>query len=948
MKKYLLLIVFFALLINISVLGQSGVGKLAGQITDTDTKEPLIGANVIIVGTDLGAATNIDGAYFILNIQPGSYDVRVSYVGYGEKLIQGVRVVGGITYELNVDLNSGIELQEVVVTDKKLFEEKSTNTVRVLDKDQIARIPVKGIEQLASLQAGVVMEEGSGGAGGNATINVRGGRGAEVLYIVDGVVQNDILYGQNYSQVSNASIEQLSFQVGGFEAKYGQSQSGIVNVTTKTGGPAYSIYADVLTSSFTDDYGYNLYTGNIGGPIIPGQSDHTIFLSGERGWFLDGSPSAIGVDFPSINYSSTVKPNNSEGIWRFSGKTYHSLGDQFIMRLSGSYNSRDFRSNILTDDIYFLKSNAASINKVERDNLSLTAKFSQNLWNSSFYDITFGFKGLYQEEGHPVYWDDLEAYGDTLKNPYIPRQSDQSSLEHDNVGIFQDPGFIDDTYRKINNNTYSIDGNFTSQIANHLLEFGGGFNYNISRYYRMLPTQLASYIRDYVDTNGDTVLARSREERFSTARPLRYGYDLYGNEIGSDDSLGAATPILAYGYVQERFELEDLVLNLGVRFDYFDTRGKIFKDQEHPYAGGSNPNDFDDGDYIEKDPEFYVSPRIGIGFPVTESTVLHVQYGTFIQQPRFFDAILFESRAWLLQNTTNFQFNDGYINSERTTQYEVGFRQIFGNNIAAMNITAFYKNTEGLTNTQTQYYYRQYGGERLSVYGAANTDFGTVKGLAFSLDVPRLNYFAFSLNYTLSLAEGTGSSQNSSFVAAFRNPLGEIPKVIAPLDFDQRHTGIVAASFLVPEDDLGFLELTALDIIFSFNSGRPYTPLAEQNLTEDNTNWGETKGYVNSRFSPGTFRIDLKLEKSFRIAGGLITPYLWIENLLGSDNPVNVWRSTGDPYSTEYLLTETGKKLAADNGEDWVQDYKSLERDPDNFGIPRFIKLGLKVNFSNL
>jgi outer membrane receptor protein involved in Fe transport len=263
-----------------NVFAQTGTGKLAGKITDAQTGEPLIGANVIIMNSNLGAATDIDGNYFILNITPGTYDVKISYVGYSSKIVQEVRIVAGITYELNESLSSGIDLEEIIVTDTKFFEEKSTNTVKVVDSDQISKLPVKGVANIASLQAGVVIAEGSGGADGNATINVRGGRGSEVLYIVDGVAQNNLFGNTSAAQVSNSAIEQLSFQVGGYEAKYGQAQSGIINITTKSGNPNYSIYADVLTSEFTDDYGYNLYTLNLSGPIIPGQSDHTFFFSG--------------------------------------------------------------------------------------------------------------------------------------------------------------------------------------------------------------------------------------------------------------------------------------------------------------------------------------------------------------------------------------------------------------------------------------------------------------------------------------------------------------------------------------------------------------------------------------------------------------------------------------------------------------------------------------------
>ena len=85
-----------------------------------------------------------------------------------------------------------------------------------------------------------------------------------------------------------------------------------------------------------------------------------------------------------------------------------------------------------------------------------------------------------------------------------------------------------------------------------------------------------------------------------------------------------------YFYAQDRFELSDLVINLGLRFDYFDSKADILKDEKLPYAYG-NPDIFDDADFVIKKAEFYVSPRIGLGFPVTSTTVFHAQFGKFIQ-----------------------------------------------------------------------------------------------------------------------------------------------------------------------------------------------------------------------------------------------------------------------------------------------------------------------------
>lgn len=980
MKKILYVLLAFSVLMIGNSFAQTSTGKLAGKITDARTGDPLPGANILFVGTELGAATNARGEYFILNIVPGTYEVRVSFVGYATETVSGVRVVAGITKELNVDLaEATAELKEITVTSQRtFFEQKATNTVKVVDKDEIARLPVKGVEKIASLQAGVVMSEGSGGVDGIATINVKGGRGNEVLYIVDGVVQNDPYGGGHSGQVSNSAIEQLSFQIGGFEAKYGQAQSGIVNVTTKSGTGNYAVFADVLSSSFTDDFGYNLYTLNLSGPFMPRNNKHTFFISGERGWFLDQDPPAVPMEVGSAIRSGgqlTVggkpwvvgeqvlgpvkleniamqdnnvlnhRPNNDRAVWRFTGKTFHDLGF-FTLRLGANINLID-RKVFVYD---FVKSNSARNPLYSEENYSYSARISKNFGASSFMNLNFGWKKFNNEQMDPLFQRNLEWYGDTLYNPWMKywKIGQGNYVSQDTLGLFRNEGGYNNLYSKNDNNSYQIDFDFTSQLQNHLFEIGAGIQLHDFKYYAINPRVLASRMR-----GTDSISLRAR---YDVARPTFWGYDIYGNESGTaaDSFVNPKKAMMWYGYLQDRFELSDIVVNFGLRLDYFDSKADVIIDPEAPFRFG-DPDNLDPLDFKTKDPEFYISPRIGIGFPVTTSTVFHAQYGKFIQSPNLTDIYGTRRQFEALLVDGNRYAANGAIVSEITTQYEVGFRQIFGDNLAAFSLSAFYKNTKGLVNYSTTWFTRPTG-EVNTYYGPSNTDFGTIKGVTLTLDLARMQFIAMSVNYTYQIAEGTGSSTSSSYVATFRNVDYSVPVVIAPLNFDQRHTGTVNLDFFVPEGKLGFLERTGMNVLVTFASGRPYTPLEEQDVLASVTNYGDTKGYVNSRYGPGMFRIDLKLEKTFKLFGNmLITPYLWIDNILDADNVVTVYRSTGSAYTTGYLQTTTGQKILQGFAEvgskykDYYQsDYELLEKNPSNWGIPRQIRLGLKVNFSGI
>lgn len=110
---------------------QTGVGKLSGKIVDAATREPLIGANVILVGTSTGAATDVDGNYFILNITPGTYELKVTYVGYAPKTLENIRVVAGITYDLNIELTTDFTLDEIVVVDRKFLKKNQQTLLKL-------------------------------------------------------------------------------------------------------------------------------------------------------------------------------------------------------------------------------------------------------------------------------------------------------------------------------------------------------------------------------------------------------------------------------------------------------------------------------------------------------------------------------------------------------------------------------------------------------------------------------------------------------------------------------------------------------------------------------------------------------------------------------------------------------------------------------------------------
>jgi hypothetical protein len=296
--------------------------------------------------------------------------------------------------------------------------------------------------------------------------------------------------------------------------------------------------------------------------------------------------------------------------------------------------------------------------------------------------------------------------------------------------------------------------------------------------------------------------------------------------------------------------------------------------------------------------------------------------------------------------------NNGWLQMEKTTSYEFGFKQQLGN-VASLDVTAYYRNVQGAINVKT--ISTVFGQSFRKYISTVNQDFGTVKGLTFNFTLRRLGPVSTRVDYTLSLSEGTGSDPSSSRVATFRNPQNQVPLAIAPLDFDERHNLKVNVDIRANKGEGpsigGFKPLADAGANFEFlyTSGRPYTPLATVDILTDNSQYGNVTQYVNSAYANGVIRVDMKIDKSFRLGNQVsIVPYFWVINLFNRENYNIVYQSTGKPDDTGYLRTPEGEALIASRAPsrpDFVSDYMALERDPTNYGLPRLVRLGLRLKF---
>ena len=268
------------LLIGLPMALMSGVtGKLAGTVREAETQAPVIGATIQLVNTNYGRISDIDGHFIILNISPGTYSAKVSFIGYETVSIENLDIRVDLTSTLEITMRpSVLQGEEVVVTASTVsINMDLTASMAVVTQEQFDALPIADVGDALALQAGVV------GSGSN--LNIRGGRSNEVAYLIDGMYVQDPLLGGFATDLGNDAIQEMSLLSGTFNAEYGNALSGVVNIVTREGGRQWSARLQNRIGTF--QYGKDsLKTEGgrvnwlVSGPLITDKL--SLFVSGEH------------------------------------------------------------------------------------------------------------------------------------------------------------------------------------------------------------------------------------------------------------------------------------------------------------------------------------------------------------------------------------------------------------------------------------------------------------------------------------------------------------------------------------------------------------------------------------------------------------------------------------------------------------------------------------------
>ncbi|NUQ81928.1 MAG: TonB-dependent receptor [Bacteroidetes bacterium] len=905
-------------------------GKIAGKITDQQSGEELIGASVLVVGTSLGAATDFEGNYNILNVPPGVYTLRVSYVGYSSKTISNVRVSIGLTARIDVQLSAevlALEGEILITAERPLVQKDLTASTAIVSGDQISALPVTELAQVVSLQAG------------NVNGHFRGGRTGEVAYMIDGVPVTDKFDGSAVVDVNKNIVSELQVISGAFNAEYGQAMSAVINVATKDGtnkyeGSATVYYGDYITGNddifpkedYFNPFNIQNYEGTFSGPV-PYTNNNLYFfavgrfvnfgghLYGKRKFNPDNflAQDSLGRDagFQSLGDNKYVAMNNSS---RISGQMKLTWPVSTSIKTSVNYMYEDRQWK---DYNRFYVYNPDAIRTNYQTSHTMISTLTHTLTASTFYTVSVsGFNKFFENY---VY--------DGLSSKYV-----HPSLNNQVAPFTFSVGGVDMGQFQRESRSFSFKSDLWSQVNNeHQIKAGFEYKYHM------------------IDFLSRTVLPVSSQENFApTVGNSPYIQTRYDGNNTFNTDLYERSPQEFSAYIQDKVELDNFILNIGIRFDWFDAAGKVLNDPTDPSIynplkpiniyndlnsdGKIDDSEFSDGNkksvearekYWWKDTEakYQISPRIGAAFPITDQGKIYFSYGHFYQFPNFD----------LLYRNANYKFGLGSGNQgvagnsdlkpERNVSMEVGLNQQLTSDMA-LDATVYFRDYRDLSGTRADEII-MFGGTR-QYSQLVNSDFAFIRGFILTLNQRMTDGLGVTLDYTYQIAKGTASNPDAA-----RNAIagGLEPEVkLVALDWDQTHT--VNATVNYSQKDWG------VSTIMTFGSGQPYTPRTSQDAATILT---------NSEIKPSNVNVDVRGYYNLGMPEGYgsMTIFARVYNLFDTLNEYGVFDDSGrSGFTVDQLNAE---RLNPDlKGVNTLDEWFT---NPQNYSAPRLIEFGVTYNF---
>ncbi len=961
--QFLFFLIFFS---GISFAGNTG--KITGTITDAKTGEILIGANVLVEGTQLGASADVNGKYFILGVPSGTYSLKASFIGYQSVIIKDVVVNIDRTTEINIKLApKSIELKEevVVIAKKPAIALDVSSSKQDVNLDNIKNAPVQNFNDVLNMQAGVIFNQSANDAAEQITnrLSIRGGTSVGIY--VDGMNVTEGIYSGSLTNFNISSLKATEILTGGFNAEYGNIRSGVINVVTKEGGSKYHISADYkISPAHLKHFGDNIYDRSSAPEWQAYGTNESLY--GPDGKHDPNNPDAYWEYFSKYDTVYNFTPEQAQEVWKWQHpqRAYGNKPDYIVDASIGgpmpglSLIGLENKIDLFTSVRYEYNMLAIPLSRDHFDDFNW-------FWKTTFRltpRMKLNVQGNYQQNFSSVAYNTPEVSISTpiqavyclqyVGTKYYDGQQSLADRYRNQIGLAFSHVLSPKTYYD-----FKINYLLRRSYVNHAPERSGGPTLTIGNF-TFDSSPLGGWVkeattRDFGNRESDFGLQKQgyyfvmggmgKQRDFSREGLLTARLDLTsqlndfhniktGFEFTLDD-LDMKTGIVIYNpplikmdvfrripirgayYLQDKIEFQGMIANLGVRLDYINRRGDYYSNLFTQYF---NIDSLDSAPTKKIQPFFFVSPRIGIAHPISTHSKLFFNYGHFYSEPDV--NVLFASR----QRYGGFidQVPNSNLKPERTIAYELGFEQQFLENYL-FHISGYYRD---INNQIKEVQFTSHAGNTISSY--TNENYADVRGFEVILEKQYGGFLNGSLSYDYYVRSTGNVGYDVVFEDFYKTPRKSTSSQYTP---GANYTFLANITFSTPHDwgpsVLGakLFEDWRLNVKHEYRSGATFT-------------WNPNRlpGVQNNvRWRPHQ-NTDLRLSKLFEVAGVSTEIYMEVYNVFNVKELTHYLRSlllpnlkVWDNYMNSLKLPEEG---GSDQPGDYTQSYIQLPGDQD---IPR-------------
>ncbi|OQX95134.1 hypothetical protein B6I21_07005 [candidate division KSB1 bacterium 4572_119] len=777
------------IILSAGILIAGTTGKIAGTVTDAESGMPLPGVNVIVQGTMMGAATNLEGYFVILNVPPGVYSVKATMMGYTPITKTDARINIDLTttidFKLSTEVLAGEEV--TIVAERPIVQTDVSASIANIQSDQIEAMPVQNISEVVGTQAGVL------------GMNIRGGAMSETAFMIDGFTLRDERTNKPYTAVSLSSIQDIQIQTGGFTAEYGNLRSGMINVVTKEGsrerfggtmnvrlsppakkhfGPSAYDPMSYWNRPFLDDD--VCWTGTENGAWDENtQKQYPRF----EGWNAV-SERTLQNDDPTDD----LTPEAAQRVYKYQHRKQGDIKKPdfiidggfggpvpFISKQLGGL--RFYLSHRQEQNMYLIPLSIEGYN----DNVT-QIKFTSNLNQSMKLTVS----GMYGEihgvnnnnVGLPGYFSTISEIADEMGqrsyvtgimygNDYWCPTNIYRHMVSSKLTYTKSPAtFYEFSLERVGN-IYRTEPNAIRDTTK-IVKIGNDYWLDEAPYgYMPYPSSGIdglrmgvgmSNSRDYSEISTTTARANLTSQMNRTNQikaGIEFIYNEHRVEYGGIDltlpsgrpwTIWDKYPVRGAAYITDKMEFKGLKANIGIRLDYIHAGGEWYDldDEAFWYNRDFFSSNYtaDVEDEVTKSGTkhlYYFSPRLGISHPITDNSKLYFNYGHYRSMPE-------AERLYTLQRVTEGSVSRiGNPNNtpSRTIAYELGYEHNILNQFL-LRLSTYYKDE---TNQPNWVRYIS-ADSKVNYYMAHDNYYEDIRGLEVSLERLFGKWVYGMVNYT--------------------------------------------------------------------------------------------------------------------------------------------------------------------------------------------------------